>query len=57
MAAIEKTLNRLERENPGWTRDSIWASGSGLHRFDIVLGMGAAGVTMWWLRRNQKSAK
>ncbi len=37
MAAIEQTVNRLERDNPGWARESIWASGSGGDRFDIVL--------------------
>jgi len=48
MAAVEQTLIRLEHDNPGWTRNSIWASGSGAHRFDIVLDTPDGARNRYW---------
>jgi uncharacterized iron-regulated membrane protein len=48
MAAVEQTLIRLEHDNPGWTRNSIWASGSGAHRFDIVLDTPDGSHNRYW---------
>jgi uncharacterized iron-regulated membrane protein len=52
MSAIEQAVGRLEQENPGWTRDAIWASGSGRDRFDIVLdapkGSPSEGKNRYW---------
>ncbi len=48
MAAVDRTLIRLERDNPGWTRNSIWASGSNAYRFDIVLDTPDGSRNRYW---------